>query len=113
MHPQSKKLTEQAKLLTEQGNAKEEQMLFQLNSERENAAERIQTLKDENGTLRREFSNIMQSIPRFIDTRTKEVADEKDFRKSIRTEAQEELTVRTPSAFLAFSTCLKDCIDST
>ena len=68
-------------------------MLFQLNSEREAAAERIQTLKDENGALRREFSNIMQSSPRFIDTRTKEVADEKDFRKSIRAEAQEDLKV--------------------
>lgn len=93
---QSKKLTEQAKLLKEQANAQQEQMLFRINAERDEAADKISTLKEANDTLRHELGSMMGSIPRFIDTRTREVADEKDFRATIRAEAREELSVRPP-----------------
>lgn len=90
---QSKKLTDTAKLLKEQANAQAEQMEFRLNQEKEQAAAREASLKELNSGLRQDLNKIMESIPRFIDKRTHEVADEKAMQATIRKEAQEEIKV--------------------
>lgn len=92
-YKQSKKLTEAAKLTKEQQEAQAEQHLFQVQKEREEAAAKEAELKELNDGLRKDFNSLMESIPRFMEKRTGEVADEKSVRSTIRQETRDEMKV--------------------
>jgi hypothetical protein len=92
-YKQSKKLTEQAKLTKEQAQAQQEQHLFQVAKEREAAAAREAELREMNDGLRKDFNDLMESIPRFMESRTGEVVEEKEVHERIRQETKEEMKV--------------------